>query len=85
LSARADNTHWSTDGAKLASSLRKLAVADNPAVVHQVVESAGELSATEANIIMAEQGLDALIDDLYGLSDADVQIIRRAGPPSFFA
>jgi len=67
-----------TDGQKLANALRKLAVADNPAVVQQVIGLEAELSTIEADILTKEIGMNDLVNRLYGLSEAEAEIVRRA-------
>jgi hypothetical protein len=66
-----------TDGKKLANALRKLAVADNPAVVQQIIELEGELAEIEANIARQEAAMNALVNHLHGLTDADVVLIKE--------
>jgi hypothetical protein len=66
-----------TDGKKLANALRKLAVADNPAVVQQIIALEHELSALEADIARQEGEMNALVYRLYGLSQADIALIER--------
>jgi hypothetical protein len=65
-----------TDGQKMANALRKLAVVDNPAVVQQVINLEAELSGIEADIFTQEIEMNALVDRLYGLSEADAKIVR---------
>jgi TaqI-like C-terminal specificity domain len=64
-----------TDGKKLANALRKLAVQDNPAVVQQVIALETELSAIEAKIVAGERDMNALVDHLYGLSEAEAGLL----------
>jgi hypothetical protein len=65
-----------TDGQKIANALRKLAVVDNPAIVQQVINLEAELSGIEADILTKEIEMNALVDRLYGLSEADAGIVR---------
>ena len=67
-----------TDGKRLANALRKLAVQDNPAVVEQVIRLAAELSAIETDISAKENEIDVLIDELYGLSQTEINMVRQA-------
>jgi hypothetical protein len=53
-------------------------VADNPAVVQQVIGLEVELSAIEADILTKEIGMNDLVNRLYGLSEAEAEIVRRA-------
>jgi hypothetical protein len=64
------------DGKKLAIALRKLSVADNPAVVQQIIALEQELSALEANIARQEAEMNALVYRLYGLSELDIELIE---------
>ncbi len=66
-----------TDGKKLANSLRRLAITDNPAIVQQVIGLAAELCAIEADILAKENAMNALIDQLYGLPEADAKIVAN--------
>ena len=80
------NITENTDGQKLASALRKLAATDNPAVVQQVISLAAKLSSIEADIFTKEGEMNALIDRLYGLWEADIKIVRNgchANGPDF--
>lgn len=65
------------DGKKLANALRKLAVADNPAVVEQIIALEKELSALDADIARKELEMNALVYHLYALSQADITLIER--------
>lgn len=65
------------DGKKLANALRKLAVADNPAVVEQIIALEKELSALDADIARKESEMNALVYHLYALSQADITLIER--------
>lgn len=64
-----------TDGRKLATALRSLAVPDNPAVVEQVVEAAGELEACEAAIRAKETEVNGLVFSLYGLTPQERALV----------
>jgi hypothetical protein len=66
-----------TDGKKLANALRRLAVADNPAVVEQIIALERELSALEADIAGQEAEMNALVYRLYGLTQADIALVER--------
>jgi hypothetical protein len=66
-----------TDGKKLANALRKVGVRDNPAVVQQVIALEAELSAIEAKIAAEERDMNALVDHLYDLSDAEARLLTR--------
>jgi hypothetical protein len=65
-----------TDGKKLANALRKLAVADNPDVVQQIIALEGKLAELEASIACDETAMNVLIKRLYGLTDVDVALIE---------
>lgn len=64
-----------TDGKKLANALRKLVVADNPALVKQIIALEDELSASEADIARQEAEMNTIINGLYGLTEAEAQVI----------
>jgi hypothetical protein len=66
-----------TTGQKLASALRKLATTDNSAIVKQVIKLEVELSDIEAEISVQEAELNALIDRLYGLSEAEAKMVKN--------
>lgn len=67
----------STSGKKLANALRKLAVADNPETVRQIIRLEAELSTLEADIERQEAEMNDLVDSLFGLTDADKAIIAK--------
>lgn len=67
----------STDGKKLATALRKLAAPDNPAAVHQVIRLEMELSKLDGEINRQEAEMNGLVGKLYGLSEADRQLVAR--------
>jgi hypothetical protein len=67
-----------TDGKKLANSLRNLAVPDNPALVQQIIALEGELSALDAEIARQEAEMNALVNRLYDLSEAERILIQTA-------
>jgi hypothetical protein len=67
-----------TDGKKLANALRKLVVADNPALVQQIIELEAELSTIEFNIAHQEAEMNALINRLYGLTEAEAQLVAKS-------
>jgi hypothetical protein len=64
-----------TDGKRLANALRKIASADNPALVAQVIEREKKLSVLEESIAVQERELGALISRLYGLTEAELRLI----------
>ena len=64
-----------TNGAKLANALRKLAVTDNPAAVQQVIALEAELSALETDIRAKEAAMNAAVERLYQLSAAEVGLV----------
>ena len=66
-----------TDGRKLANALRKLAVADNPAVVEQVIALEAELSGLEADIACQEAEMEHAMNRLYGLTEAEAALIHN--------
>jgi hypothetical protein len=67
-----------TDGKKLANSLQNLAVADNPALVQQIIALEGELSALDGEIARQEAEMNALVNRLYGLSEAEKILVQAA-------
>ena len=66
-----------TDGKKVSNALRKLVVADNPALVQQIIALEGELSKLEADIARQEGEMNGLINRLYGLSPAEEQLVTK--------
>jgi hypothetical protein len=66
-----------TDGKKLANTLRKLVVADNPALVQQIIALEGELSELEADIARQEAEMNAIVNHLYGLTEAEAQLVTK--------
>ncbi|PPD10244.1 MAG: restriction endonuclease subunit M [Methylocystis sp.] len=66
-----------TDGKKLANALRKLVVADNPALVQQIITLEGELSELETKIEREEAEINALLNGLYGLTEAEARLIEN--------
>ena len=66
-----------TDGKKLANALRKLAVADNPAVVQQIIDLECDLSALESEIALQETEMNTLIYRLYDLTQAEIALVER--------
>lgn len=66
-----------TDGKKLCNALRKLAVADNPAVVQQVITLEAELAALEADIAKKEAAMNALVERLYGLTETEISLVAK--------
>jgi hypothetical protein len=67
----------STDGKKLADSLRKLAVADNPALVKQIIILESELPALDGNIKQQEAEMNAFVNRLYGLTEAEKSLVEK--------
>jgi hypothetical protein len=67
----------STDGKKLADSLRKLAVADNPALVQQVIALESELSALDGDIMRLEAEMNGLVNRLYGLTETEKLLVEK--------
>ena len=65
-----------TEGKKLCNALRKLAVTENAALVKQIIELEGELTALEAKIAKEEHDVNQLIFDLYGLSEQEISLIE---------
>jgi hypothetical protein len=53
-----------TDGKKFTNALRKLVVADNTALVQQIITLEAELSGLEANIARQEAEMNALVNGL---------------------
>jgi hypothetical protein len=66
-----------TDGKKLANGLRKLALADNPAVVEQIITLERELARLEANIAQQEAETNSVVYRLYGLTERDIALIEK--------
>ena len=67
----------STDGKKLSSSLRLLAVAtDNPAAVRQIIDLERDLDTVEARIAEAESEINRLLYNLYDLSPGGIRLIE---------
>jgi hypothetical protein len=66
-----------TDGKKVSNALRKLVVADNPALVQQIIALESELSKLEADIARQEGEMNGLINRLYGLSPAEEQLVAK--------
>lgn len=66
-----------TDGKKLAGALRKLAVADNPAVVQQIIALERELAVLETDTARQEAEMNALVYRLYDLEQGDIALIER--------
>lgn len=66
-----------TDGKKLANALRKLVVADNPVLVQQIIALEAELSKLETKIAREEAEMNAFINRLYGLTEAEVRLIAN--------
>lgn len=67
-----------TDGKKLANAVRKLVVADNPALVQQIIELESELSALESSIARQEAEMNILINRLYGLTESEAQMVAKS-------
>ena len=67
----------SSSGARLSSSLRRLAVAtDNLEAVRQIIALGNDLNAVEARIAKAESEINQLLYDLYGLNREDVRRVE---------
>jgi hypothetical protein len=67
----------SIDGKKLADALRKLTVGDNPALVEQIITLESEFSVLDREIMRQEAEMNALVNRLYGLSDADRLLVEK--------
>ena len=65
-----------TEGKKLCNALRKLAITDNPALVKQIIELEGELTALEIEISKEEQDTNEFVYKLYGLTDKEISLIE---------
>lgn len=68
----------STTGKRLCNALRNLAVTDNKAVIDQVINLQGELSDIEADIDVAEHEMNALVYELFGLSNTQISHIETS-------
>jgi hypothetical protein len=66
-----------TDGKRLCTALRRLAVPDNAALVKQIIDLEHELSVTDAEIRRQERELNQITYDLYQLSDEEIAMIER--------
>lgn len=66
-----------TNGKKLCSALRKLALPENSAVVAQIIQLERELSGLEADIHQQERGINELIYNLYQLGSEDITMIEN--------
>jgi hypothetical protein len=66
-----------TDGKKLANALRKLVVRDNLALVRQIIALEAELSSLEFDIARQEDEMDAIVNGLYQLSNAEMVLVRK--------
>jgi len=66
-----------TDGKKLANALRKLVVPDNPALVNQIIELEGELASLEREISAQESEMNAFINSLYCLTEAEARMVAK--------
>ncbi|MGH7088702.1 MAG: hypothetical protein ACREFQ_07350 [Stellaceae bacterium] len=69
-----------TDGKKLANALRKLAVADNPAAVEQIIALEAGLSELEVEIARQEAEMEHVVNRLYGLTEAEIALLRDGAP-----
>ena len=68
----------SSNGKRLSSSLRLLAVAtDNPEAARQIVEYERELEAIEGQIAYAETEMNQLLYSLYGLDEDEIRRIEQ--------
>ena len=70
-----------TDGKKLANALRNLAVPDNPALVEQIIALEGELAALDSDIMQQEAEMNALVNRLYGLTEAEKLLVQKCVRP----
>lgn len=69
----------SSNGKRLASSLRRLAIAtDNPDAAGQIVEREHELEAIEGQIANTEVEINQLLYNLYGLDENDIRRIEQS-------
>jgi len=66
-----------TNSKKLANALRRLVVPDNPALVTQIIALEAELSSLELEISRLESETNALINSLYGLTEAEVRMVAK--------
>jgi type I restriction-modification system DNA methylase subunit len=66
-----------TDGKKLANALRKLAAADNPALIQQIVALEKQLSALEADIARQEAEMNTHVNRLYELTEAEARLVKN--------
>ena len=67
-----------TEGKALSRALRRLASTDNPELMRQVIDLERELSSREADIARQEAEMNALVYRLYGLSQAEIQMVESA-------
>ena len=67
-----------TDGKKVANALRKLVVADNPALVQQIIALEADLSELETKIARQEAEMNTLIYALYGLTEDEARLVVSA-------
>jgi tRNA G10 N-methylase Trm11 len=66
-----------TNGKMLAKLLRRLAVADNSAVVQQVIALEAELSSLDSDIARQEGEMNDLVYRLYELTEADKRLVQK--------
>jgi hypothetical protein len=66
-----------TDGKKLCTTLRKLAVEDHAAIVSQIIELERQPSAVEGDINRQEAEMNSLVYSLYGLTESEVATIEK--------
>ena len=52
-------------------------MADNPALVQQIIEFEAELSNLESRIARQEAEMNALINRLYKLTEAEAQMVAK--------
>ena len=64
-----------TTGARLSSLLRDLAAGDNEGLVEGVLAASRDLAACEAEIAAAEAAMNAVLFDLYGLTEEERRMV----------
>jgi len=67
-----------TDGKKLCSALRKIAVADNPATVQQIIQLEFRLSEIESSIEEQEAQINDALFAAYHLTAPDIELIKKS-------
>lgn len=66
-----------TDGKKLCNALRKLAVSENSPLVNQIIALEHSLAELEDEIARQELEMNSLIFDLYGLTEAEIEVVKE--------